>query len=189
MKTITHRYRRENETLHDQPGYGSSGHLWLGHILEILEAIGYAETVLDYGCGKGTLKPYLERLGYKVTNYDPATFPKKPKGTFDLVVCLDVLEHIEPECLRDVLEEMYRYTSGLFFAVVSTRPATKTLSDGRNAHLIIEKWPWWKEHLHDGGLWRGVRTREHADYFDYVGRPSPPNGVPKHVIQRIRGKG
>lgn len=187
MKVISKGYRKQNEELHEAKGYGSSGHLWLGHILEIADATG-ARSVLDYGAGKATLGPYIERYGLSYTPYDPATHPAMPTGLFDLVVCLDVLEHIEPDMLDTVLRHMYSLTGGVLFAVVSTRPSSKTLSDGRNAHLITEEWPFWRQHLHDGPYWRGVRTREHHDHFSYVGRAMAPRGIPKSAIQKLRGK-
>ena len=187
LVTISEDYRAQNAELHQRPGYGSSGHLWLGHVLELCEAVN-ARSLIDYGCGKGTLGRYLKPFGIKYTPYDPATFPKRPKEPADIVVALDVLEHIEPDTLNNVLDDMHALGTKLFFAVVSTRPATKTLQDGRNAHLIVEDWWWWKKHLHNHGTrWRGVRTRQHADYFDFVGRPQKTT-VTKAQINTIRGK-
>jgi hypothetical protein len=185
---ISHTYRQENETLHEGKGYGSSGHLWLGHILELAEVVN-ASSLIDYGAGKGTLGKYLSKFGIDYTPYDPATFPKVPTKPADMVVCLDVLEHIEPDKLGAVLDHMHSLTTTLFFANVSTRPATKTLSDGRNAHLIVEDWPWWKQHLHRGGTFKSIRVRQHADHFDFVGMPTHEGRkIARHMIQRIRGK-
>jgi hypothetical protein len=92
--------------------------------------------VLDYGCGKGNLG-----IGRK---YDPAIpeYAKDPDPA-DLVVCTDVLEHIEPECLEDVLKHIQSKCRKKAFFVISTRPAKKILPDGRNAHLIIQPSGWW----------------------------------------------
>jgi hypothetical protein len=38
-------------------------------------------------------------------------------------------------------------TKRCLFAVISTRPAKKFLADGRNAHLIVEPYPFWEERL------------------------------------------
>lgn len=61
----------------------------------------------------------------------------------DGVVCLDVLEHIEPEFLDGVLEHIRDLAIKCAFFAVSTVPSSRTLGDGRNAHLIIEPKEWW----------------------------------------------
>lgn len=98
------------------------------------------EDILDYGCGKGNLG-----LGRK---YDPAIpeFSADPEPA-DLVVCTDVLEHIEPECLDDVLGHIRSKTKKKAYFVIATRRAKKTLPDGRNAHLIVESSDWWLNKL------------------------------------------
>jgi hypothetical protein len=65
----------------------------------------------------------------------------------DIVACTDVLEHIEPECLEDVLADLRRVTKKMGFFTIATRPAKKFLSDGRNAHLIQQDARWWLEKL------------------------------------------
>jgi len=185
--TISDGYRAENQRLHDMRGYGTSGHLWLGNIVELARLVN-ARSLLDYGCGKATLESYVEPHGLAYTGYDPVTRPKKPKkGTYDLVACLDVLEHIEPEYLDDVLDELTGYTGKLFFAVVSTRAAGKTLSDGRNAHLIQEPWEWWKPVLTTSTRWRCLRIRQHADHFDFVGC-ARTRQVDKKTALKLRGQ-
>ena len=99
--------------------------------------------ILDYGCGKGELSKALGRR-YRIAGFDPA-IPEAdtPPEPCEFVFCGDVLEHIEPECLEAVLDDLQRVVlkHGLF--IVATRPAKKTLPDGRNAHLIIEPLEWW----------------------------------------------
>lgn len=96
--------------------------------------------VLDYGCGKQTLRA---KLAY-VRGYDPCIdgLDERPEPA-DLVVCTDVLEHIEPGCLDAVLDDLMRVTKRQLFAAIETRAALKILSDGRNAHLIQEPPEWW----------------------------------------------
>ena len=57
--------------------------------------------------------------------------------------CGDVLEHVEPEYLQDVLADIKRCMKRAGLLVISTIPAKKTLPDGRNAHLIVESPLWW----------------------------------------------
>jgi FkbM family methyltransferase len=98
---------------------------------------------LDYGCGKQTLAAALPDL--RVIGYDPAVpgldAPPQPA---DLVVCTDVLEHVEPELIDNVLDDLCRVAKKAAFVTVATRPAVKTLADGRNAHLTVQPLAWWR---------------------------------------------
>ena len=57
---------------------------------------------------------------------------------------MDVLEHIEPECLDEVLDHLARITGKILFVAISTIPAKRYLTDGRNTHLIIREGDWWR---------------------------------------------
>jgi len=102
--------------------------------------------VLDYGCGSNlSLAKGLKSL-HKLTYqcYDPGVERyAAPPVPAELVCCLDVLEHIEPDYLEAVLDDLRRVTQGVLVATVATGPAGKTLPDGRNAHLIQEPMQWW----------------------------------------------
>lgn len=141
---ITDEYRKLNNDLHEtRPDYGAGAATkqWLPMISELANALS-ARSILDYGCGKGALAMSLSH--YIVIGYDPAIPGKDMKpDPQDFVVCLDVLEHIEPECLDAVLDDLKRCATKGIFLSVSTRPAVKKLSDGRNAHLIQEDQNWW----------------------------------------------
>src|SRR5687768_6509249 len=84
--------------LHAAPrGYGGRGEKWAGIVLQV--AMAYkATSILDYGCGQGSLARVLraQDLGpIRVDEYDPAIPGKDHLLEFaDLVNCTDVLEHI-----------------------------------------------------------------------------------------------
>ena len=86
------------------------------------------------------------KADHKVTYqaYDPGVprFCKEPLPA-ELVCCIDVLEHVEPEHLDGVLDDLERLCEGIVFLSFFTGPALKTLSDGRNAHLIQQPMQWW----------------------------------------------
>lgn len=139
---ITDDYRKLNEQLHkDRPDYGVSSERHGPKVLQLAMEKRCAN-VLDYGCGKAKLADSLPQL--KITNYDPAIaeFSQRPQP-HDLVVCTDVAEHVEPEMLDAFLDDLARLTKRYLFMTVATRPARKTLADGRNAHLIQESYRWW----------------------------------------------
>jgi len=137
---ISDAYREQNQKLHSDSGdYGASGHRWADTVASIAEALKTTD-VLDYGCGKQTLK---KKLPY-VTGYDPCIdgLDDMPSPA-TLVVCTDVLEHIEPECVDEVLDDLKRVTGSTILAVITPVAALKTLPDGRNAHLTQEPAEWW----------------------------------------------
>jgi hypothetical protein len=137
---ISEAYRAANAGLHDSlPYYGSYGGMHAEQVRALM-ARKACRTLLDYGAGKGTLA--LAMPDVPVTNYDPVTFPDDPDPA-DFVACLDVLEHIEPECFKAVLWHLRSKVLKAGFLTIATRPAQKILPDGRNAHLIIRPAEWW----------------------------------------------
>lgn len=141
---ITESYRELNKQLHNNPAYGISGQKYVEEVQNLSEYV-KADSILDYGCGKGTLKSNF-LFPERIREYDPAIAGKDiPAEPADLVVCTDVLEHIEPECLDDVLADISRLTKKAAYLVVATFPAKKHLPDGRNAHLIQRGRDFWDE--------------------------------------------
>ncbi len=133
---MTDDYRRMNEQLHrDYPTFGANGNRY-SEVVDAMIAANDFKSVIDYGCGKGTLLRSLLSDVQK-TNYDPAVpeFSTAPDSA-DFVVCTDVLEHVEPDCLDQTLGDIWELARMGVFFVIATRPAKKTLPDGRNAHLI-----------------------------------------------------
>lgn len=147
-RLISPRYLEMQKKLHASPrGYGTNGDKWAGIVLQI--ALQYrATSILDYGCGQGSLARALVAQpisGYRISEYDPAVPGKDyPPDFADMVVVTDVLEHIEPKRLDDVLKHIRTLARKVVFVVVATVPSGFTLPDGRNAHLIIHPSGWWK---------------------------------------------
>lgn len=142
---ISSEYAQLNAQLHKENlAYGVGGGKHAEVVLKITQKL-KSTSVLDYGCGKGYL---AKALPFPIWEYDPA-FPDKSASPrpADLVVCADVLEHIEPETLPYVLDDLRRVTKRVGYFVIHTGPAGKTLPDGRNTHLIQQKENWWKRKL------------------------------------------
>lgn len=144
---ISDDYVKLNQQLHENnPYYGASGQYRVKEVKELAQKLD-TQDILDYGCGKGTLG---KGLPFPIKEYDPA-IPGKNKAPLpaDLVVCTDVLEHIEPDYLHSVLGDIARCTKKMAYLVIHTGPAKKTLPDGRNTHLIQEGKAWWWKRLND----------------------------------------
>lgn len=148
---ITPDYKELNRQLHaDNPTYGTSGHVWRDFVRELSD-FGRL-SILDYGCGRCTLSRALGPA-YRITNYDPAIegLDSTPEP-HDLVVCGDVMEHVEPDLVMNVLREIRRLTKRTAFFVIALHPASKTLADGRNAHLSLHAQETWERFLTDAGF-------------------------------------
>jgi len=143
---ISPEYRAMNEQMHrEKPQYGTSGAKYATAVWSTSKQI-KAETILDYGAGKMELAKAVS--GLPVVSYDPAV-PEisTPPEPADLVVCTDVLEHIEPENLDEVLNDIQRLALKACLLGIHTGPAVKHLPDGRNAHLIQQPDSWWLQLL------------------------------------------
>ena len=104
---ISEDYRRQQQALHRNPNYGVAS-LGFAPIIQQLIAQFDAKSLSDYGAGKQNLRKALEAAGVSLDYrpYDPA-FPEYGEARpADLVCCIDVLEHIEPEYLDNVLDEL-----------------------------------------------------------------------------------
>jgi hypothetical protein len=162
------KYRDLIAAMHKQEKWGGKGSRYLGAVNDLIDMVQAAVqkprekvTVLDYGCGRGSLAEALKP--HRCQQYDPAIKGQHvlPKPT-DIVVCTDVLEHIEPKLLDNVLDHIERLAREAALLVISCRPANAVLPDGNNAHLIIESPDWWLERILKSGKWNVLRATKDA---------------------------
>lgn len=141
---ISDQYRAEQERLHAKGNYGTAS-LQYGEVVSNLIDNLKCDSLLDYGCGsmRNLLKVLKTERDCCYMGYDPAIPEFSVKEPCHLVTCIDVLEHIEPDLLENVLDDLMMLTERWGFFTVHTGPAVKTLSDGRNAHLIQRPADWW----------------------------------------------
>jgi hypothetical protein len=111
-----------------------------------------ARTLLDYGSGRGDAYtgPSALHAFWKVRRpvlYDPAfpTHDVLPVLGFDGVLCSDVLEHIHPDDVDHVIDDLFRYAERFTWASVCTRPAKKAFPSGLNMHTTIQPIEWWRD--------------------------------------------
>ncbi len=178
---ISAEYAALNRQLHQEnAAYGVGGGKHAPTVLKLAESVD-ARSVLDYGSGKSGL---AKSMPYGITEYDPAV-PGKDESPrpADLVVCTDVLEHIEPDKLAFVLADLQRCTRKVGYFVIHTGPAAKHLADGRNTHLIQRGLAWWQKQL--GRYFTiGKLFPRGAEIHAVVGpklAPSPPKAPPKEI--------
>ena len=150
---ISPEYKAMQEQMHDtHERYGVSGSEHASRVFmagaQIVRKFGKCD-ILDYGCGKETLKAAMEECfpaipGMRVIGYDPGRdgYDAEPKMA-QVVVCTDVMEHVEPECVDAVLRHLCELTEHVAIIDVALTPAVKTLPDGRNAHICLKSRDWW----------------------------------------------
>tara|TARA_R100000808_G_C2081311_1_gene105018 strand:+ start:53 stop:598 length:546 start_codon:yes stop_codon:yes gene_type:complete len=145
------------KTLHEQdPSYGATS---IGYLLEVEKIIKQRKfgafdelnSVIDFGCGKGTLLKALNdsNLSVNVDGYDPAIpeYKDLPDKKYDMLICTDVLEHVYEDELRGVYNQFDILDPSVMYLVVCTREAYSILPDGTNAHKTIKDICWWIKEL------------------------------------------
>ncbi len=103
-------------------------------------------TILDYGCGQGDFKKAFDLLetDILVQQYDPAITGKDLSPVVsDLIVCADVLEHVEPEKIDAVMLHIFSLMLKGGYFVISLCETKVWLPDGRNAHVLLKPVEWW----------------------------------------------
>lgn len=158
---LSPQYRALLNRAHREMNWAGAGYKQAAAVAQFADEI-HAKSILDYGSGQGTLARALAEYDppRKVRNYDPGLPDASglPKLAH-LVVCSDVLEHIEPEKLDNVMQHIHGIAvTGAYF-VIATRPANKNLPDGRNAHLLVESPEWWLAKIAAQG-WKHARPPE-----------------------------
>jgi len=120
------------------------------------------KTMLDYGCGKGffydnsfeikglkinSLRDYWDA---KIDLYDPCyeknSFIDESK-IYDLVISIDVLEHIPTQDIDWVLENIFSKAKQYVFINVACYSAFALLPNGENAHINVNDQDWWAEKI------------------------------------------
>ena len=150
FEQLHHLYRQSHRNPKRFLGYTTK--MYVEPIKSLIEATG-AKTLLDYGSEKGY--QYLRRRVHEQWGgilphcYDPGVvgLAEKPEGTFDGVICCDVMEHI-PEALVDTtVAELFSYAKKFVLLGISVVSSHKSLADGTNAHCTVREPAWWMERI------------------------------------------
>jgi len=122
------------------------------------------KSIIDFGCGKAKLYNknvivdnvvYKNVLDYwKIKDhilYDPAYYKYKayPSEKKDCVICTDVIEHIPPQDVIQLIKEIFMLANKAVFLNIAGYKANKYLPDGRNVHLSIKPSTEWKKIIGD----------------------------------------
>jgi len=130
--------------LHRKRQYGNTA-VRMRRFVEPWVQIDRPASIIDYGAGQGRFVDLLDVPSLAVRDaYDPAIpeFATLAREAYDFALCIDVMEHIEPDEVADVLAHVASLSSRALF-IVDTGPARARLPDGRNAHVTIRPPAWW----------------------------------------------
>jgi hypothetical protein len=146
-------------------------------IVSFLTKKNRVKSLLDFGCGRSSMKEHLENVLPKkqldmleIVEYDPGIPGKDilPDRNFEMIISSDVLEHVEPECIDETIAWMQAHTTRFLYHHIACDPAGITLPDGRNVHLITEDLAWWMEKFtHPDWTWMEARDcwQQKRKYF------------------------
>ena len=127
---------------------------------------------LDYGCGAGFVVELLGSHHFKkasvgadvseamcaaanlrlggdyVKQIETGRAPFED-GSFDLVTCFDVLEHVDAEDVPKLRDDIFRLLrpGGVFFCNISLRLAGSVDINGDNLHRTVKPADWWNDHF------------------------------------------
>jgi hypothetical protein len=150
-------------------GYGSYQYIDLLHSIVQKYA---CKTMLDYGCGKGLQyadkNNFADLIGIKqYTLHDPAynQYAVLPDGTWDIVICLDVLPFVPESDIDSVIELMLSRCNKI--CVIGLQEITKTKS--KKPFVCVHDHTWWQEKLsHDQLHLIWYSAAEPFDYSEFL---------------------
>jgi len=136
------------------PNYpGNSYRRQHSRVAELLKQHG-AQSMLDYGCGKGlqwTQKRLWTAWNFQPDLYDPAVeqYSQMPAGPWDAIISTDVFEHIPAEELPEIIRWMSINATRFIFLGIADCLAKAILPNGENAHCTVESHEWWRQTISD----------------------------------------
>lgn len=137
---------RHQQTHARHAQFGTHRHPYLlDTIRRLASGIGQAgddrPSLLDYGCGKGVFLRDLAATGLFrfVRGFDPAigAFKARPGQVYDMVICLDVLDQVEPDYVEPLIRDVVQFAGhvALFDVITVQTPELAHLNP-----LSAEAW-------------------------------------------------
>jgi len=111
--------------------------------------------VVDWGCGKAryygdVLKEFAGRVQTWYL-YDPGyrKYSTPPEGTYDVLLCCDVMEHVLDENMWETLVAMdwVLDEKGIAIFTICGNPDNRTFENGVNTHVNLKSFEEWQKIL------------------------------------------
>jgi len=152
----------------------------LGECEAAFTACGMAsgQALIDFGAGTGRASAWFVERGLSVVAVDHAANAlecdvyfvraclwEMPAMLADFGFCCDVMEHIPPSRVDDVLRAIRARVSGRCYFGIATRPDVMGRLIGKPLHLSVHSGDWWAAKLSE--FWGAVDVRRN-DARDFV---------------------
>jgi hypothetical protein len=173
-KLLTPEYEALITQKHLVKPWGGDGWRWIPDIarLVVQHRLKFP-SVLDYGAGRSTFRNTMKWAmpHVNVTEYDPgvAGLNTLPLGKFDIVLCTDVLEHVERQFVDATLDRLREYTECAALLCICTRLASSTLPDGTNTHITVEPSAWWADKIQK--RWKDIKVLDDGKDYTVIAHP------------------
>jgi hypothetical protein len=158
----------------------------------VLSAMEIKGSLMDYGCGEGKAMDIFAEAGVKVYGCDIATNSHRGKRDVfraclwdeddmtalpatDYAFCCDVMEHIPPGRVSEVMGLIYEKTLRGAFFQIATVPDTFGRTIGEVLHLTVRGAEWWERLARK--YWSVIRVatgRHHVRLSMWKGGCVPP---------------
>jgi len=149
--------KRDNKKKLPEDTYNGRATFFFADFIQTVINKNNCKTMLDYGSGKGDFyfnerkfsnkiyPPLKDFWNIQPTLYDPGIdkLCKPVNQKFDIIISIDVLEHIPLQDLNWVINEILSFSRNIVFINVACYPADIILEDGRNAHISLFPPMWW----------------------------------------------
>ncbi len=147
---ISKEYKEKIVAFHKKRGWGGPISKNVPSIVHKYMALSKANSILDYGSGCGLFKEKMDNqypnAKFNIHEYEPGIIGKdEDPPVCDATVCLDVLEHIEPDKIDNVLQHIYDKTNKWAYIMICCIPSHNTFPDGQNLHILQREPNWWLE--------------------------------------------
>ncbi len=155
-------YLKDGSRIATNDAYNGKSTLDFAKLIKDIIKKNQIKTMLDYGCGKGffysnpfnihdqeivSLKDYWK---IDIDLYDPCyeknSFLEETKK-YDLVISIDVLEHIPSQDIDWVLEKIISKAKKYVFINVACYSAEALLPNEKNAHINVNDYNWWNNKI------------------------------------------
>lgn len=176
-----------NETLTEQEKYRkmweikeyrdlSPGEMCVDRFIEVVRPV-WSDTIIDFGCGTGRASVKLHELtectieqvdfadncrdeNAKNFKFHICDLTDSITAVGDYGFCTDVMEHIEPEKVDDVIENIMLSCPSVFFQISTVNDFMGVLI-GHPLHLTVRPHTWWKDKFTSLGF--TVKWEEKSD--------------------------